>query len=232
MNIFYVYLNFLLYLIVMIYLIKKNRDRIVNIYVFSIWVLGAFMGIIYVQSSLFYIFTTYNTLTLFPFLYLFILVLLFYNGIKIESKLISLETCSSPIIYPLIVVIACSAYLPYFENVRQLIWGNVDFTNISEIKKEFVTGELESRYYMSWLGARLQGVSSYCSFISPVLFFYYIVKFQKKNIFILLGLIASIINPVLNSMIVGGRGVMIFTMLFFVANYLYFKDVLPVQYYK
>ena len=213
----------------MILVIKKNRDRPINIFAFSIWVFGAFMGIVYVQSSLFYVFTKFHTITLFPFLYLFILVLIFYKGIEV-SKITKLETCNSPIIYPLVIIIALASYLPFIENVRQLIWGNIDFENISAIKDEFVTGELESRYYMSWLGARLQSLSSYCSFVSPIFLFYYIIKFKKKSKIILIGLVASIINPVLNSMVIGGRGAMIFTMLYFIANYLYFKEILPKRY--
>lgn len=213
----------------MIHICKKNRDRPANVFAFSIWAFGAFMGIIYVQSSLFDVFTKFHTITLFPFLYLFILVLIFYKGIEV-NKITKLEICNSPIVYPLIIIIACTSYLPFIENIRQLIWGNVDFENISNIKDEFVTGELESRYYMSWLGARLQSLSSYSSFISPIFLFYYIIIFKKKRNIILIGLLASIINPVLNSMVIGGRGAMIFTMLYFIANYLYFKEILPTRY--
>ena len=229
MNVLYIYLNALLYVITMIHIVHKNRDNYVNIYLFSIWFVGALMGIVYVQSSLFYIFTKFHILTIFPFLYLFILVMIFYKGITVD-KISKLETCKSSIVYPLIVLISYSSYLPLFENIRQLILGNIDFTNINEMKESFISGDLESRYYMSWLGARLQSFSSYCYFISPILFFYYIIKYKKKRIIILLGLIASILNPILNSMVIGGRGVLIFTMLYFIANYLYFKELLPKAY--
>lgn len=219
------YINLSLYLILFIYYIRK-KIGIINLFPFSIWTTGAICAIFYSNSHLYY---GLKDFSLFPFLYLFLLFFIFFQGIKVD-KIEKVETCKSPFIIPLIVIIAISAYLPFFEMVLNMLNGGVDFANIADVKDAYYAGDIDPRKVFSSIGSKFYSISMYTMFVTPIFFFYYIIKVQRTRKYIILGLILAILNPILFNISIGGRGVLIWVMMYFTLIYFFFMNLIPRTY--
>lgn len=200
----------------------KRKVGVVNLFPIALWVLGALFSIFYYNSELYY---GNKNLSFFPFVYLFILLLVFYKGVEMKD-IKYMQKCDSPLIKPLIITIALSAYLPFVELLANILGGGVDFLNIAEIKDDYYSGEINPREILSSLGSKCYSVSMYSQFIAPVFFFYYIGNAIEKKWWIITGLIFAIVNPVLFNLSVGGRGVLVWTFLFFVLLFLVLRNTL------
>lgn len=225
----YLVINFLLYLTFLLYTLRKDKFVASNLYMYIIWLTGAFFSILYYDTPFFKLVGHVADLSLFPFLYLFGLFVCFYESVKLKDNIGKVHYCRSPLIKPLILFLAITAVVPFIENVKEIFMGRFDITEISDIKSEYTEGDLDNRYYMSWLGARIQGVSSRFYFLSPIFLFYYLSISKKINKYICVGLVLSVLNPVLNGIIIGGRGVMASTVLYLVLLFFYFRNTMPLR---
>lgn len=225
----YLIINFLLYLSFLIYRTKKDNFVPSNLFIYIIWLTGAFFSILYHDTPFFKLVGHVADLSFLPFLYLFVLFVCFYESVKLKDDVESVRQCNSPLIKPLILFIAITAIVPFYENVKEILMGRFDITEISDIKDEYTEGDLHSRYYMSWLGARFQGIASRFYFLSPILLFYYLSKSQKINKYVCIGLVLSVLNPVLNGIVIGGRGVMASTVLYLILLFFFFRKTLPLK---
>lgn len=218
--------NFIAYAFLLICSIKQKKYIISNIYCLSLWFLGALFSIFYYFTPFFQEYNKYRQITILPFLYLFVLFVLFYNGIKLNQDVKKVKWCKSPIVYPLILIISISAYLPFFEHIRELLFGSFSLENIADIKQDYYNGDIDIFYYMSPWGARFNSIAVRFSFVIPILLFYYLVYWKSYNKIVLIGLVLSVINPVLQNMIVGGRGSLVQTAIYFVLVFMFFRNLL------
>lgn len=219
-------INFIAYALLLFYSIKQTKNISSNIFCLSIWFLGALFSIFYYLTPFFNEYNVNRQITVLPFLYLFFLFVLFYNGIKLDQNISKVTFCKSPIIYPLIILISITAYLPFFEHVRELAFGSFSLANIADIKQDYYNGDIDIFYYMSPWGARFNSIAVRFSFVIPILLFYYLVYWKSYNKIVLIGLIFAVVNPVLQGMIVGGRGSLVQTAIYFVLIFLFFRNML------
>lgn len=219
--------NFLLYILFWCYIKKQGNFIIPNVFMTSTWVLSALSSVFYYSSPLFQMTATGHKPIITPYILIFCLLFIMYKGVELYDSSYKIKEYRGPLLNPLILLVAISSYLPFIESCKELLVGSFNFINIAETKESFYQGELDSRYYMSWLGARFNSISVRGYFLIPILFFYYICFAKKTNKFIVIGLILAILNPVLNGLIIGGRGVMLSTALYFGFIYILFKSMLP-----
>lgn len=222
-----VYVNFIIFLIFLLYFLKKRED-IINLYPLVLWTIAALAAIFYSQSD---IFRRFHNFTLIPFLYLAILFLLLFLSVKSEP-LKTVSKCKSPILLPIIWLIALTSYLPFMELLYHFITSGVDFSNIADVKDEYTSGEYDPRNILTPLSSKLFGFSAYSWFISPILFFYYITVDSTKTIYnkiIVCGFIISYLNPLLLGMTVGTRGALLWPLLYFLQIFLFFRNVIPLK---
>ena len=123
---------------------------------------------------------------------------------------------------PIIWIISCTAYIPFTEIMYYFFSGGIDFSNIADIKDEYTSGEYDAREILSVFSSKLYGFSAYSWFLSPILFFYYLVISPSTKIskFFASGLIISYLNPLLLGMTVGTRGALLWALLYFFQGFL------------
>ena len=124
-----IYVNFIIFLGFSIYFIKKHED-IINLYPLALWTIAALASIFYSQSV---IFRQFHDFTLVPFLYLAILFLLLFLCVKSEP-LKTISKCKSPVLLPIMWIIAFTSYIPFAEILYHFVSSGVDFGNIADIK--------------------------------------------------------------------------------------------------
>lgn len=220
-----VYVNFIIFLIFLLYFLKKRED-IINLYPLVLWTIAALAAIFYSQSD---IFRHIHNFTLIPFLYLASLFLMLYLSVK-SQPLESVSICTSPLLLPIMWLIAFTSYIPFVEISYHFIASGVDFSNIADVKNEYVTGEYDPRTILTPISSKLFAFSAYSWFISPILFFYYITVNSTKTVYdkiMVGGFIISFMNPLLLGMTVGTRGALLWALLYFLQIFLFFRKVIP-----
>lgn len=219
-----IYINFILFLCIFLYFLKKKVD-FVNLYLLFLWTISALFSILYSQSD---IFRNLHKFTLLPFVYLAVLFFIYFINVK-SSPLKKITVCKSPLLMPIIWIISCTAYIPFTEIMYYFFSGGIDFSNIADIKDEYTSGEYDAREILSVFSSKLYGFSAYSWFLSPILFFYYLVISPSTKIskFFASGLIISYLNPLLLGMTVGTRGALLWALLYFFQVFLFFRHVIP-----
>jgi oligosaccharide repeat unit polymerase len=194
----------------------------VRIFPLVIWSISASFAILYFNSEICY--ETKGRIYLIPFLYLYLLFFIFQLPIlNFNVKQIKAITSNSSLEY-IIYIVAICGYLPFIEHIIEIVRNFKDINNfgMKAIEREEIA---DARYYMSYIGARLNSVTLYVRHISPILFFYYL-SCKKKHILILLGLTASVLSPTLFSFSIGSRGSAVVDSISFLFLYFLFKDFL------
>lgn len=114
--------------------------------------------------------------------------------------------------------------------VLNMLNGGVDFANIADVKDAYYAGDIDPRKVFSSIGSKFYSISMYTMFVTPIFFFYYIIKVQRTRKYIILGLILAILNPILFNISIGGRGVLIWVMMYFTLIYFFFMNLIPRSY--
>ena len=224
------YINFCIFLVICIYFIKKKED-VINIYPLVLWAIASLASIFYSQSE---IFRKFHEFTLIPFLYLAILFILLFLSVK-GKPLITIEKCESPLLLPIMWIIAFTSYIPFIEILYHFFFNGLDFSNIASVKDEYTSGEYDPREILTPLSSKLFAFSAYSWFISPILFFYYVSITPIKSLynkFLMSGFIVSYLNPMLLGMTVGTRGALLWALLYFIQIFLFFRNVIPLRVMK
>jgi len=215
-------INIILYILawiatIILYHIVKRRIDAGSILLFM-YLIYAITSLILYNSHSYH----FNQIRLLPFIYLFLMLMLFfspilkYNAYKID------EIQKIPSIYLLII---CIIFI-----VASLIQLPVIISDFAFSIKKLLTsssGGLDL-YHKSLAGARLIGdgaISNLASIISNafgkfgILLFFYYLTLEKRSKIILIGLFISTIISILSSISLGQRGLIIDTLLSMIITY-------------
>lgn len=197
-------INALLFLAVNIYVYRKKRLIGNQILLISLlWGLCSIFSLLYLDSPIRYY--TIHNVQLLPYLYMFAcfcLTLYPLTRINIVGKNI---VDNSGFLYNITLFIALCAYLPFIENAIHLYQvGGGD--SLADMYGERLEDGFDARAHMSWLGARLNTIISFFTYISPVLFFNYLARVGPKKWYVVLGLLMASLNLSIMSFAQGGRG--------------------------
>ncbi len=212
-------INVLLYVFLLAYaIIRKHR---LLVFISAIWLLCAAIGIIY--SLIPFTETSYE-ITLAPYLYIFVLLVI---GLIPISKLRPIDGTSlkvvynERIVYGIIVVLAVCSFLPLIESFIHIAFsglGNLA-SNYEERADDF-----DNRAYFSFIGRILYSVEEYFEFLAPTFVFVYATMFKERKNWIMLGLIAALLNPLFNNLANGQRYYAVLFVYVVLFNYLLFYN--------
>lgn len=222
----YTLINIFLFLGINIYTYKQKYIIGSQVLLITfIWFICSIFSLFYLDSSIRY-YTNYNV-KLVPYLYLFGgFLLTLFPLLKTNVKGKNFIDNSS-FIYKLTIFIALCAYLPFIENAIHLykIGGS---SSLADMYGERLEEGFDPRAHMSWLGARLNTIISFFTYISPILFFNYLAGKNKKKWYIVVGLLMASLNLSIMSFAQGGRGTSFNLLLYLLFVYLlyssYFSD--------
>ena len=221
----YTLINILLFLGITIYIYKKRYIIGIQILLIAtLWLVYSVFSLLYLDSPIRYY--TNHKVEFIPYLYLYVCFLLtllpFLKTSITEKNFID----NSTFICKLSLFVAVCAYIPFIENVIHLYKvGGGD--SLAEMYGERLEEGFDARAHMSWLGARLQSVISFFTYISPILFFNYIAGNNKKKWYIVVGLLMASLNLSIVSFSQGGRGTSFNLLLYIIFIYLLYKSYLP-----
>jgi len=217
-------INAVLYILLLTYSIKRKHG--ILIVISSIWLLCAALGIIY---SLIPFTQTSNEITITPYIYLFVL---FIIGLLPISKLRPIDgeklkvVYNESIVYGIVVVLAICSFLPLLESLIQIAFSGLG--NLAS-NYEDRTADFDNRGYFSFIGRILYSVEEYFEFITPTFFFVYVTSFKKKKLWITIGLIAALLNPLFNNLANGQRYYTVVFVYVLLYNYLLFYKLFEEQ---
>ncbi|MFZ4262523.1 O-antigen polymerase [Sphingobacterium sp. HJSM2_6] len=228
-EILYITFNCLIYLVSFIFLLK-NRGFDATSYIFLLWAISSFFSILYFNSSIYFI--TKSSITLFPFLYIFVCYLVFNLPLLNFKSNSIIKIYGNPIILKsLIYVTAITSILPFIENLLHIfLSGNT--MNLSDNYEDRSNSDFDARAHMSFIGSKLNSITLFLNHISPILLFYFLSKVKKWDFFIVLitiGLIFSTFNPSLFKFNLGSRTSSIQDLFYIGFVYLIFKNQLSIS---
>lgn len=215
------YVNIFLYSITL-FVYQKINKKITH----GTFILGLYTFISIVSFLLFsdtYSVNFFKTdLTLFPFLYLYFIIILFSIPIlKIDLKKVDfIVPVKSTIIFPfslLVIFVFSFSLFEVIENFNSL-WVNlaVDENYANELY-------LESRKAKSSLGVNIIGVLSAALRDYPQFLLFYLLTFKKKNKLLIGGMLLATAVSVLSGLVFGLRGNVIFMFFSSLFCYLFFN---------
>lgn len=161
-----------------------------------------------------------NPITLFPFIYLFVLIFIwFYPLFRIDNKKVKGICGNRKILRILAILIVLINIPPFYENIMYAL------AHIGAQSDQFADNYEDKAEYLSAISQILAKYSSYLRIITPVLLFYFLQSFNR-NKFISIGLIMSVFNPMLTSLNNGSRFVLVTDLLFVIGLYILLNHAL------
>lgn len=216
----YTLINMFFYLGTNIY-IYKIRHLIGNqiLLITSLWFVCSIFSLLYLESPIRY-YTQYKV-ELIPYVYLYVCFLLtLFPFLCIKKK--SLVDNSS-FVYKLTIFIALCAYIPFIENLIHLFRvGGGDA--LADMYGERLEEDFDARAHMSWIGARLNTILSFFTYISPILLFNYLARKIKKKLYVIVGLLMASFNLSIFSFAQGGRATSFNLFLYILFVYIYYSS--------
>ena len=223
-----VLLNGLFYLITVFLIYRKTKSITIGVVLLAIYAVSALFSIILYFYFNGYGVTNYNNITLFPFVYLYVMLLInFIPIIKFkEYKIRNIIPPNSLILkfftYFIIAISLYSLikYLPeYITKISTMIINNDEFADT------YRSGSENSMMKTSLNYSNLVFVvASSFSDIVLFLFFYYLTKKKSKVIIILLGI--SMLLPLLQSIANAGRYGLITFLLTTISLFTLFRNLI------
>lgn len=220
---------FLLWALALFLYHKKNRQLDAGSAIMITYVLYAFFSILTLNNPIFYLdYYDFNHLTLFPFIYLFImLVIALSPAIMYHFHPASqIETPNTNIFYLIAIISILSALflLPgIFANLGDgLIKLMTDMDAGKDAYEEQLGNASESGGGITNIPAIIFNALSEISIFT----FFYFLTLKKKNVWLLSGLLVSIAVSVLLPIMSGQRGPVIYTILTVFLGYMFFKQFL------
>lgn len=223
----WVVINTLLYLFtfIVVYRYKHNFDE--GCFLLAIYLLTAIFNLLYYPSHTYY----YNNISLFPFIYLYVILMLFFRPYLISRKeIVNKITPINPnskqykILYFLcIIYIVFSIISVYYsigqiyENIAKEAWGEI-YGNDDKYENPYVNV--------------LDGIAKrYTDYLRPVilLFSFYLLAFyyKKKKIQVLVIISSVIVSTLIAAAAVASRGNIINICLLLALCYIIFKNKIP-----
>lgn len=220
----YIIFNAVLYLSTLIIDIWYNKGFKKTSLIWVIYLCTSLFAIPFYSVSI----EPYNNITLLPFIYLYgCIVISVYPFYSADIKKIT--TKNSKFLNLLIGLIAVSAFTPFVENLLHI---NDVFNNQSSIADLYETkmdDNFDKNKVIDWYDPISKYLNSIClqlQEITPILFFYYLTR-ARINKYILLGLGLAILNPMLYSMAMAGRGMASIALIYIFFIYLLLNNAIP-----
>lgn len=214
-------LNAMLYVFLLAYAIMRRHGILIMIS--SIWLLCAIIGIIY---SLIPFTLTNNDITFAPYLYLFVLFIIGLLPISMLRPIDGEElkvVYNERIVYGIVVILAICSYIPLVESLIHITFSGID--NLASIYEE-MPDDFDKRAYFTIIGRIFFSVEDYFEFITPTLFFVYVTMFKEKKMWILIGLVVALLNPLFNNLANGQRYYAVVFVYMILYNYLLFYKMI------
>lgn len=211
-------INIAAYALLLFHLIRKKKSRL-SIFVSAIWCASAaFSLVFYGLNGYNWEYRTYTNLTLPPFIFIFVCILLYIiplTRIGDREAILVEGNYNLLTIFSWFIVIISIA--PFFANLGYAISHMGEslssFADNREIDVEIFDGSL----------AVLNKYSKYARTFSPILLFYFLQR-PRPNIILLIGLLCAFLNPSLGNLNIGSRFLFAADLLYLIAVYLIFSN--------
>ena len=220
-DLLYIYLNFIFYVFVLILLTKFNKQSTISIFLLSIWSISAASSILYypIFNSIIQI----NYLKLEPYIYIFVLSILFFIPIlTFKNKCLKRIDGNISILRFVAYIITTLSILPFTENLIYTI------LHLGSNANQFGENYGENVQYLSSFSQVLYRWCTYFSIINSVLFFYFLTK-KEESKFIKIGLLVSMLTPILGNLNGGSRFSFVTETLYIIFLYILFYNLLDLK---
>ena len=218
---FYIYLNAILYIVILLFLLKFNKKSTISIFLLFIWAVSAASSILY--YPIFNLFIQKRNLEIDPYIYLFILSNIFFIPIySFKNKNLKNIYVNINFLRITAYIISILSIIPFIENIFYTI------TNLGVNTSQFGENYGENVQYMSYFSQILYRWSSYFSIINSVLFFFFLTK-KNESKYIKCGLLISMVLPILGNLNGGSRFVFVTEILYIIYLYILFYHLLDVK---
>ncbi len=214
-------LNAMLYVFLLAFAIMRRHGILIMIS--SIWLLCAVIGIIY---SLIPFTQTSHDITIAPYLYIYILFIIGLLPISLLRPIDGDEikvVYNEGIVYGIVVVLAICSYIPFIESFIQIAFSGLD--NLAS-NYEDRPDDFDNRAYFTFIGRFFYSVEEYFEFLTPTFLFVYVTMFKEKEMWIVLGLIVALLNPLFNNFANGQRYYAVVFVYMILYNYLLFYKMI------
>ena len=216
-------INFILYLLLVVYIYKFHKNASFALYVSSLWLLSAFIGIFYYHSSV-YRKGLYD-ISFFPFFFLWFCFLLSLVPMLSQEKSVVRVIYGNPQIKWLIYIIVSISIIPGIEIIISLLQMAISgrFMLLGAYYDEVVAGDTEQLISISSLSTFLLQFLRNGKVINLILFFYY-MQFKKRSKYVACGLLFASFLPALGNITYGNRTELIWFLIYFFCMYFFLKN--------
>lgn len=198
-------LNSLLYVGALYYYYRKVRVLNVGVFLLILWALSSLLSIYYSTTG---IYVWNHEITILPFIYLFVLVLIYFRPIlNFRNELISAIWTNDRTVVFVAIIISLIGFLPFIEQLMQSfkVATGMSGSAVAElIESRYGDDTYDQFYYLSSVGRKLNWLNNALAMLAMILFLYLLTK-TKKNKLLLLGLGCSIMSVFLQAFNLSAR---------------------------
>lgn len=217
-DLLYIFLNAVSYIIILFFLLKFNKKSTISIFLLAIWCISATSSVIY--YPIFHTLIQKEGLKIEPYIYLLILINIFFMPIySFKNKRLKHIYTNIKFLRFVAYIISVLSILPFIENIIYTI------TNFGNNVNQFGENYGENVQYLSSLSQILYRWSTYFSIINSVLFFFFLTR-KNESKYIKLGLLISMILPILGNLNGGSRFTFVTEILYIIYLYILFYPLL------
>lgn len=222
-------INFLIYFAYFVYILKsKLSGKYYSLLIVGLFTISSLLSIFYYDSDLYTTLTeATHKISWIALIYLFIgFLILTYpvNHYQQINSIVYPKIGKSNLITIIFIILGIISIIPFLENFMRAI--NMSGQNMADIyfDRRGLNVEVDSRSQLSSIGRICNGVVNWFQYFMPVGLFYFIQ--QKKKWYLVLLIALGALNPVLLSIITGGRGALFQSFCIFLFNYvLFYKSI-------
>ena len=226
-------ISVVIYCVIMggVLLLALTKYRAVNVSVtcLSLYFISALTSLFFFYNSLY----DYRGITIEPIIYIIVCILItmipIFSYDNHSEKTLYENDSSKRFVYVTLCIISIIAIEPFLENLIHLrsVTGNMEAT--ADIYAARAEGDNSKSEYLSWIGRKFFWINFLIRDIIPLLLFYYILKWEKVNKYIIIGTSMAILNPILHGFALGGRSTIINTVFYLVFVYMLFRPYLSLS---
>lgn len=220
----YIIFNAILYAATLIYEIWKRKSFTKTALIWFIFSLNAIFAIPFYSASI----EPYENITLLPFLFLYLCIFISVYPLS-QLKVDEIKVSNSSFLNLIIYILCFVSITPFIENIIHINDVFINESGIADIYETKMDDNVNKAALINWYDPVSRYFNSIClqlQELSPILLFYYLTKPKIKKL-IIVGLIMAILNPMLYSMALAGRGMASIAILYMVFLYLLFKKLIP-----
>ncbi len=218
---------FLLWVLALFLYQRKNRQLDAGSAIILTYVCYAFFSILTLNRPITFLdYYDYNHLTLFPFLYLFVMLLIALSpAIAYHSRPASrIEEPNTRIFYLIAAVSILSALFLLPNIIMNLGDGLLKLLTDTDAGKDAYEEQLENASDAGGTISNLVAIVYNALTEISVFIFFYFLTFKRKNLWLLAGLGVSMAVSVLQPIMAGQRGPVIYILLTVFLGYMFFKQ--------